>query len=324
MACQSRLDWWEMMVLSGRWRLPAGLAAAVVLAGCSTASPSAQSPASTGQGSSVKLVVVAAENFWGSLASQLGGDHAEVTSVINNPDADPHDYEPTPADGRTIATAQYVIINGVGYDPWAPKLVEANPGTNRTVLTIGDLVGVKEGGNPHRWYSPDNVHKVIGQITADYKKLDPADAAYFDQQRKNFEDKTLGRYNSLISEIKSKYAGTPIGASESIVTPLAEGLGLTMLTPESFLDAISEGGDPTAQDKATIDAQIKGKQIKVYVYNSQNATPDVQAQVDAAKAAGIEVTTVTETPSPANASFQDWQSAQLEALERALAKATGK
>src|SRR2546426_187682 len=126
-----------MMVLSGRWRLLAGLAAAVVLAGCSTASPAAQPPASTGQGSSVKLVVVAAENFWGSLASQLGGDHAEVTSVINNPDADPHDYEPTPADGRTVATAQYVIINGVGYDPWAPKLVEANPGTNRTVLTIG-------------------------------------------------------------------------------------------------------------------------------------------------------------------------------------------
>jgi zinc/manganese transport system substrate-binding protein len=312
------------MVLSGRWRLPAGLAAVVVLAGCATASPAAQSPASTGQGSSVKLVVVAAENFWGSLASQLGGDHAEVTSVINNPDADPHDYEPTPADGRTIASAQYVIINGIGYDPWAPKLVAANPGTNRTVLTIGDLVGVKEGGNPHRWYSPDDVHKVIGQITADYQKLDPADAAYFDQQRKNFEEKTLGRYNSLISEIKSKYAGTPIGASESIVTPLAEGLGLKMLTPESFLDAISEGGDPTAQDKATIDAQIKGKQIKVYVYNSQNSTPDVQAQVDAAKAAGIEVATVTETPNPPNASFQDWQATQLEALEQALAKATGK
>jgi zinc/manganese transport system substrate-binding protein len=268
--------------------------------------------------------MVAAENFWGSLAQQLGGEHATVTSVINNPDADPHDYEPTPADGRTIASAQYVIINGVGYDPWAPKLVDANPSGTRTVLTIGDLVGVKEGGNPHRWYSPDDVHKVIARITDDYKKIDPSDASYFDERKQDVESHALSRYNTLVSEIKAKYAGTPIGASESIVTPLAEGLGLKLLTPESFRGAISEGADPTAQDKTTIDQQIKDKQFKVYIYNSQNSTPDVQAQVDAVKAAGIELATVTETPTPPDASFQDWQVAQLTAIEQALAKATGK
>jgi zinc/manganese transport system substrate-binding protein len=310
-----------VQLAGGRWRVVAVVSAAAVvgLAGCSTSSPAAQTPA----GSSTKITVVAAENFWGSLASQLGGEHVTVATVINNPDADPHDYEPTPADGRTIASAQYVIINGIGYDPWAPKLVDANPSDKRTVLTVGELVGVKEGGNPHRWYSPDNVHTVIARITEDYKKLDPADAGYFDQQKQNFESKTLAKYNSLISEIKSKYAGTPIGASESIVAPLAEGLGLKMLTPESFLNAISEGADPTAQDKAAIDAQIKNKQIKLYVYNSQNSTPDVQAQVDAAKAAGIEVATVTETPNPPDASFQDWQATQLAAIQQALAKATG-
>jgi zinc/manganese transport system substrate-binding protein len=311
-------------VFGDRGRSVAGLAvaAAVVMgvAGCSTSAPAAQS---SGTGSGAKIVVVAAENFWGSLATQLGGEHATVTSVINSPDADPHDYEPTPADGRSIASAQYVIVNGVGYDPWAPKLVAANPSDKRTVLTIGDLVGIKEGGNPHRWYSPDDVHQVIAQITADYQKLDPADAAYFDERKQTFESQTLSRYNSLISGIRSKYAGTPIGASESIVAPLAEGLGLKMLTPASFLDAISEGADPTAQDKATIDAQITGKQIKVYIYNSQNSTPDVQAQVDAAKAAGIQVATVTETPNPPNASFQDWQDTQLASIEQALAKATG-
>lgn len=313
---------------SGRIALVTATAAltAVTATACSTSSSHTSNTAATGSGggSGKTIQVVAAENFWGSIASQLGGSHVKVTSIINNPDTDPHDYEPTAADARTVAGAQYAIVNGIGYDAWADKLLASNPGSGRTELKVGDLVGIKPGGNPHRWYSPDDVHKVIGQITADYKKLDPADAAYFDQQRKNFEEKTLGRYNSLISEIKSKYAGTPIGASESIVTPLAEGLGLTMLTPESFLDAISEGGDPTAQDKATIDAQIKGKQIKVYVYNSQNSTPDVQAQVDAAKAAGIEVATVTETPNPPNASFQDWQTTQLAALEQALAKATGK
>jgi zinc/manganese transport system substrate-binding protein len=298
-------------------------AAMTALAGCST-SPVSAPGTGTSSGSSTKIAVVAAENFWGSMATQLGGEHATVTSIIDNPDADPHSYEPTPANGRAAASAQFAIVNGIGYDPWAPKLLDASPNGKRTVLTVGDVVGIKDGGNPHRWYSPDNVHQVIEQITADYKKIDPADAAYFDQQKKNYETQGLGKYNSLIADIKAKYAGTPIGASESIVSPLADGLGLKMLTPDSFLTAISEGSDPTAADKAAIDAQIKAKQIKVYIYNSQNSTPDVQAQVDAAKAAGIEVATVTETLVPATATFQDWQSTQLEGIEQALAKATGK
>ncbi|WP_043262896.1 zinc ABC transporter substrate-binding protein [Streptomyces sp. CT34] len=297
---------------------------AVTATACSTSSTHAGNTAATGSGSGKTIQVVAAENFWGSIASQLGGDHVKVTSIITNPDTDPHDYEPTAADGRTVAGAQYAVVNGIGYDAWADKLLAANPGSGRTELKVGDLVGVKPGGNPHRWYSPADVHKVIEMITADYKKMDPADAAYFDQQKTTFETKTLAGYNKLIADIRTKYAGTPIGASESIVTPLSDGLGLKMLTPQTFLDAMSEGSDPTAKDKATIDQQIKNKQIKIYVYNSQNSTPDVQAQVKAAKAAGIPVATVTETLSPAAATFQQWQTTELRAIDQALAKATGK
>ena len=300
---------------------------AVALAACSTSSSTgdkADLGSGKGSGSGKTIQVVAAENFWGSIATQLGGGHVKVTSIINNPDADPHDYEPTAADARTVAGARYTIVNGVGYDAWADKLLAANPAAGRTDLKVGDLVGIKPGGNPHRWYSPGDVHQVIERITADYKKLDPADAADFDKLKTTFETRTLSTYNQLISDIKAKYAGTPIGASESIVSPLADGLGLKMLTPYSFLSAISEGTDPTAQDKAEIDAQIKDKQIKVYVYNSQNATPDVREQVKAAKAAGIPVATVTETLTPAGASFQDWQVRQLQGLRQALAEATGK
>jgi zinc/manganese transport system substrate-binding protein len=312
--------------------------AAASLAACSTSSDSGSgsgtstsgSAASSGaagspaKGSGTTIQVVAAENFWGSIASQLGGGHVKVTSIINNPDADPHDYEPTASDARTVAGATYTIVNGIGYDAWADKLLSANPAAGRTDLKVGDLVGIKPGGNPHRWYSPANVHQVTEQITTDYKKIDPADAADFDKLKNTFETQTLATYNSLIAGIRSTYAGTPIGASESIVSPLADGLGLKMLTPYSFLSAISEGTDPTAHDKAEIDQQITGKQIKVYLYNSQNATPDVQQQVKAAKAAGIPVATVTETLTPAGASFQDWQVRQLQGIRQALAKATGK
>jgi zinc/manganese transport system substrate-binding protein len=297
-------------------------ALATAVAGCSTSTPAQNTSSSSG--SNTKIAVVAAENFWGSIASQLGGVHATVTSIISNPASDPHTYEPTPADGRAMASAQYAIVNGIGYDPWAPKMIAASPSANRSVLTVGELVGVPAGGNPHRWYSPDDVHKVIAQITTDYKRIDPADAAYFDAQKQAFETQALGQYTTLIADIKGKYAGTPIGASESIVTPLATGLGLKMLTPDALLNAVSEGSDPTAADKATVDAQIKGKQIKIYVYNSQNSTPDVAAQVAAAKAAGIPVATVTETLSPPTGTFQDWQTAQLQGIERALAQATGK
>jgi zinc/manganese transport system substrate-binding protein len=292
-----------------------------MLAGCATKpSTPAQGPGSGG----TVINVVAAENFWGSLAGQLGGTHVKVTSIIDNPDADPHDYEATAADGRAIAGAGLVIVNGVGYDPWAGKLVDANPAGGRTLLDVGALVGVKEGGNPHRWYSPDDVRKVIDQLTADYKKSDPADAAFFGSQHDTVLSTNLKGYFDAIAQIRSAYAGTPVGASESIFALLAPPLGLKLLTPESFLNAVTEGTDPTAADKATIDAQIRTKQIKVYVYNSQNATPDVQAQVNAAKAAGIPVATITETLTPAGATFQDWQVSQLTALRQALAQGTGK
>src|SRR6266704_2199726 len=298
----------------------ASLAALTVVAGCATTT----TPKTAGAPGGATVRVVAAENFWGSLAQQLGGAHAAVTSIINNPDADPHDYEPTAADGRAIAGAQLAVVNGIGYDTWAGKLVDANPAGGRTVLTVGDLVGAKEGDNPHRWYNPDNVRTVIDAITADYKKIDPADDAFFDSQHDTVFKTNLKGYFDAIDQIKSAYAGTPVGASESIFAMLAPALGLKLLTPESFLNAISEGNDPTAADKATVDAQIRNKQIKVYVYNSQNATPDVQAQVNAAKAAGVPVTTITETLTPAGASFQDWQVSQLTALKQALAGATAK
>jgi len=270
------------------------------------------------------LQVVAAENFWGSIATQLGGDRVHVTSVITNPATDPHDYEPSSVDARTIAGAQMVIVNGIGYDPWAPKLIAANPVHGRVVLTVGDLVGIEPGGNPHRWYSPTNVQQVIAAIVADYTKLDPKDGAYFRSEKAAFETKGLAQYKQLIATIRRKYHGVPVGASESIFAPLAQALGLDLLTPYSFLKAISEGTEPTAADKTTIDRQIAKKQIKVWVFNSQNSTPDVARFTEAARKKGIPITTITETLAPASATFEQWQVAQLKALEAALHTATGR
>lgn len=292
---------------------------------CSGSNPPQSGPSGASSTNTVpKLAVVVTINAWGSIASQLGGDRVQATSIVTNPDTDPHSYEPSAADARKVADAKVVVENGIGYDVWAQKMLAAEANPQLIVVSVGDTVGVAEGGNPHQWYSPDSVTKVANAITAAYKRADPNDSGYFDQQNQRFLDRGLSTYHSLIASIKAKYAGTPVAASESIFSPLSDALGLNLITPPGFLRAISEGTDPSPADKATIDQQIATKAIKVYVLNSQNSIPDVQAQVDAAKKQGIPVTTVTETLSPANTSFQEWQCSQLSGLADALHAATGK
>ncbi|HEY6379625.1 MAG TPA: zinc ABC transporter substrate-binding protein, partial [Candidatus Dormibacteraeota bacterium] len=292
-----------------------GLAVALCAAGALSACGSSVASAGGGGG---RVQVAAAENFWGSIAAQIGGDHAQVVSVITSPDTDPHAYEPTPQDGRTFAEAQYIIIDGAGYDPWAPKLVDANPSNDRHVLTVADLAGRKQGDNPHMWYSPAIVAQVIARVTDDLKKLDSADAAYFDQQAAIYTSAALRNYDDLRAAIKARYSGVAVGATESLFVDLARDLGLDLVTPPEYMKAISEGNDPTAADKSTFDTQISSGQIKVLVFNKQNATPDIQGLVDTAHAAGIPVVAITETLDPASATFQGWQARQLADLEAAL------
>jgi zinc/manganese transport system substrate-binding protein len=290
------------------------LLAAVALGGCGGG-------AATGS-SSGRIDVVAAEDFWGSIAAQLGGDRVDVTSIIANPAADPHDYEPTAEDAREMAVAGVAIVNGIGYDEWAQKLIDANPSSSRTELDVGELLGLEAGDNPHQWYSPVAVYRVINRITRDYMAADPEHARYFLKQQSRFENtQSFHEYEALLAAIAARYAGTPVGASESIFEPLAKALGLKLATPPGFLDAVAEGTEPSPRDKAAADAQVAHREIAVWVYNSQNATPDVQRLNDAAAAAGIPVATVTETLTPEGASFQAWMSRQLRGLERALKRA---
>ena len=244
------------------------------------------------------LAVVAAENFWGSIASQLAGSKATVTSIIVNPNTDPHSYDPTPANARTLAGAKLAIVNGIGYDDWAPKLLAASPLAGRITLDVGGLLGLHDGDNPHQWYSPTNVNRVVGAIVADLTRLEPRDGSYFRARDRSFETTGLARYHALINEIRARYRGVAVGYSESIFQPLGEALGLRLLTPYSFTKAIAEGTDVTAADKETVDRQAQEHLIKVWVFNSQNVTPDVQRVNELARAAGIPIATVTETLSP--------------------------
>jgi zinc/manganese transport system substrate-binding protein len=268
--------------------------------------------------------VVAAENVWGSIARELGGRRVTVTSIVSSPAQDPHAYEPTAADARTMAEAQLAVVNGVGYDPWAPRLLAADPADGRTVLSVGTLLHLHEGDNPHRWYDPADVELVAGAIARALGRQDHGHAGYYARQLHAFETATLARYNALVTAIRRRYAGVPVGASESIFALQAPALGLRLITPPSFMRAVSEGTEVTAQDTATAERQITERAIRVWIYNRQNMTPEIQRLNGLARAARIPITTVTETLTPAGASFEQWQTSQLAALAANLHRATGR
>jgi zinc/manganese transport system substrate-binding protein len=265
--------------------------------------------------------VVAGENFWGSLAAQLGGSHVAVTSLVSSPTGDPHDYESTTNDARAVALADYVIFNGAGYDDWGTKLLDASPNEERKVLTIATLVGKKAGDNPHLWYSPTFVEQAAQQITADYKALDPTSASYFDQQHAAFE-KALTPYRTMIASIKQTYAGANIGISESIFVYMAEALGLHILTPTAYYTAEANGTEPPADSVAIFHQQLTTRQIKVFILNVQTIDNTVKNLQQEVVKQHIPVVEISETVRPANGSFQDWQLAQLTALRNVLSQPT--
>jgi zinc/manganese transport system substrate-binding protein len=263
------------------------------------------------------IQVVAGENFWSSIASQLGGAHVHVTSIVTNPNADPHEYESNTADARAFAQANYVILNGAGYDSWGQKLLGANPVSGRKVLNIAELLGRKEGDNPHFWYSPNYVEQVVDQITKDYQSLDPQDAQYFSEQRVAFEE-VLSQYHQLTTSIKQTYTGAKIGSTESIFVYMADALGLDLISPRAFMNAVAQGSDPPAQAVAEFQQQIDRKQIAVLVYNKQTTTVITNNIRELAVSHGIPTVGVSETVEPPDVPFQNWQVAQLLALQRAL------
>jgi zinc/manganese transport system substrate-binding protein len=291
-----------------------GLAVALALGGCGEGITVGSGPPQ----------VVAAESMWGSIATQLAGADAHVQSIITDPAEDPHAYEPTAADARGMATAGLVIVNGTGYDPWASHLLAAEPTPGRITLDVGRLLHVPGGGNPHRWYDPADVEAVASRIAAALSALDPRHRAAYHSRLAQFDSRGLAVYHRWIAFIHRRYAGTPVGASESIFALLAPALGLRLITPPGFMTAISEGSEVSAGDVASTSRQAQSHAIRVWVYNTQNATPEVARLTALARASGIPVTTITETVSSQGASFASWQVAELQALARALHEATGR
>jgi zinc/manganese transport system substrate-binding protein len=299
-------------------------ASAVVLAGCGSTSsspgPSSNSAAevSSSTAATAPIAVVASTNVWGDIAKQVGGDHVNVTSIMSDPNADPHQYEADATTAGALSKAQFVIENGLGYDDFMDKLLSASPNPTRTVLNAADAMQISGAdANPHIWYDIAKISAVASGIADQLGKLDPGDASTFTANAKAFSD-SLPPINAAIDNIKSKYPGAPIGYTERVPGYLVDAAGLTLATPATFAQSIEDGNDPSPADNAAMDAALTGKKIKVLLYNGQVTSPATDAVKQLAQKSGVPVVGVTETLPPSDKDFQDWQLRQITELTSAL------
>lgn len=265
--------------------------------------------------------IVAAENFYGNIAEQLGGDRVSVISLLSNPNVDPHEYESSVQDGIAITNANIVIENGLQYDTWMDKLLSASPNPTRILITAGSVASNPLPENPHVWYGVDNISSIARAITDALIKIDPAGTAIYENNLGIFND-SLIPITDKMAAIKLAYAGTPIGLTETIYLYQAQPMGLKVLTPLNFEQAVAEGNDPSANSVNITNGQINNKQIKVLIYNSQTITPITANIQAAARQNNIPIVAVSETM-PSNDTYQTWMLDQLNALSSALARATG-
>jgi zinc/manganese transport system substrate-binding protein len=268
------------------------------------------------------IQVVAAENFWGSLVSQLGGNDTSVLSIVSDPNADPHEYEANISDAIAIDDAQFVIVNGVGYDDWALQLISADNHPSQVVLNVGDLNGVTVGGgivtgNPHQWYNPTYVNRTVAAMFSDLVAIAPGDLATFQQNYATLNVSLANLYGEATS-IKAHFAGTEVASTESIFVYLANFTGLDLVSPPEFMEAIAEGNDPSAQSVVEFQCQLESGHVKVLVYNEQTVTPITTQMKAIAAANNVTIVGVTETIQPPGISFQTWMYGQYLALYNAL------
>lgn len=265
-----------------------------------------------------RINVVAAENFWGNVVSQLGGDKVAVTSIIVDPTADPHLYDSDAHDARAISEADIVLESGLGYDDFMDKLLGASPNAQRTVLSAATILTIRgQDTNPHVWYDIARVPEVARAVEKQLVAKDPADTSFFEERLRAF-DSSLQPLLGGLAAIKTTYPHAPVAYTERVPGYLLEAAGLEVKTPEGFARAIERGSDPSPADQAAMASLITRHQIKALLYNAQTTSAVTQRIRDMAAQAGVPVVPMTETQPTNELTYQAWQLHQLETLQNAL------
>jgi zinc/manganese transport system substrate-binding protein len=261
------------------------------------------------------IPIVAAENFYGGVVKQIGGDQVSVTSILTNPDQDPHLFTVDTNTARAVSHAAIVIESGIDYDPWMAQLDSAHPNPARTSITVASLVGAQEGDNPHLWYRPDTMPALAHKLAEVLAARDPAHAALFQANLKAFLA-TLDPVNTRIAALKVRFGGADVLATEPVFGYMAGALGFKM-HDMGFQNHVMNNVEPTAQETEEFESLLRGHKVKILFYNGQASDPVASRMQDIAKKSGVPVVGVTETE-PAGTTYASWMLSQLDEVEKAL------
>ena len=255
------------------------------------------------------LNIVAAENFYGGVARQIAGDSAAITSILSNPNQDPHEFQTDAATAKAVEAANIIIYSGIGYDDWMQKLLglEGKPG--RTVICVADLIGAHSGDNPHIWYDPRTMPALaqkLGEVLNE-----PGKAAAF--------EKSMDAVMAEIAKIKAAHAGTPVTATEPVFGYMADALGFKMLN-YGFQVAVMNDTEPSFKETSEYEKSLTSGAVKMLFYNSQVNDPVTQRMQSIAKDHHVPIVGVTETQPPECKTYVEWMLAELNGVERAFSE----
>jgi zinc/manganese transport system substrate-binding protein len=263
------------------------------------------------------IKIVAAENFYGDVARQIGGPDVAVTSILNNPDQDPHLFEVSPSVGRDVSAARIVIYNGVDYDPWMEKILSAARSDDRKAIVVAELAGAKPGDNPHIWYDPRTMLALAKKLSDMLAMEDPAHKAGYQQRAAQFRQ-SVKPIHAKLDELRQRSAGMPVTATEPIFGYMFDALGMRVRN-QSFQLAVMNNTEPSASDVTAFEDDLRLHNVKLLIYNSQATDPIADRMRKIATASGVPVVGATETE-PAGKDYQAWMMGELDAVDRALPK----
>lgn len=263
------------------------------------------------------IQLVAAENFYGDVAKQMGGPYVQVTSIMCNPNQDPHLFSASPATAKAVANADLVVYNGIDYDPWMERLLAVSPKKEGQIIVIAQLLSKKTGDNPHLWYDPETMllyAKTLARVFAHY---DPAHRSYYEQQLTQFEQ-NFQELNQHIKKMKQRYANIPITATEPVFNYMADALGLKVLGLD-FQLSIMNDTTPSATQIRSFEDNLRNKKVRVLIYNNQVSNPLTARMQLIAQQAGVPIVGVSESE-PEGKTYVQWMLGELSGLDEALGK----
>ena len=297
------------------------LSAALPLTAVLLASACSSAPSPAAATSAVKITAIGAENEYADVIAQVGGRYVRVSSIMSNPNTDPHTFEASPAVAREIGAARLIVQNGIGYDDWATTIENAAPSSGRAVINVQQLLHLPDSTpNPHLWYQPATMPAVASAVAADLAKIDPAHAAYFRAGAAAFTS-SLSSWTRAIAAFKAAHPATPVATTEPVADYLLQAAGADNRTPWTFQAAVMNGTDPSPQDVATEEALFTQHKVTVFLYNQQVTDALTATCIKLARENGIPVVGVYETM-PSGYHYQSWMAAELSALNQAVTAKT--